>query len=111
MFGVLKKKVVPLIVRGNSNVRIGVPELFSTQIFVSLTADTPLYTTERCVLEVEGLDCKVPPRLMTVPPLILKSLLLSQSIPLSGADVPTPMTSPPEMTSEPLESMPSLLLA
>ena len=42
MSGVLKKNAAPFIVRGNSNVRTGVPELFSTQIFVPLVADTPL---------------------------------------------------------------------
>lgn len=47
MSGVLKKNAVPLIVRGNANVRIGAPLLFSTQIFALLVADTPLYTTDR----------------------------------------------------------------
>lgn len=111
MSGVLKKKLAPFIVRGNVNVRTGVPSLSSTQIFAFLVADTPLYTTDRCALDEEGLDCMVPPMPITVPPSMRKLLLLSQSMPLSGAEVPTPMTSPPEMTSEPLESIPSLLLA
>ena len=54
MSGVLKKNAAPLMVRGNSNVRTGVPEASSTQIFAPLVADTPLYTTERCVLDEEG---------------------------------------------------------
>lgn len=40
------------------------------------------------------MDCKVPPMPITVPPSIRKLLLLSQSMPLSGTNVPTPMTSP-----------------
>lgn len=42
MSGVLKKKLAPFIVRGNANVRTGVPSLSSTQIFAFLVADTPL---------------------------------------------------------------------
>jgi hypothetical protein len=48
---------------------------------------------------------------MTVPPLILKLLLLSTSMPHSGDDVPQPITKPPDMVSVPLESIPSLFTA